>query len=193
MRRLWNKQFIGCKESCLDGVVTLLPRLEMSMKKSIRKVFMTLLVLSFAIPSVAQGNSETGLWTSIEVEKKLDERFSVAGEAELRFHHNLRKADRWSVAGGVEYKLSEWLKVDAGYKFISSYNAAETKMKDNGKDILKRTASYGDSRHRLYASVAVRWMPLVSASRCANDGSTLAPVQPMLTVTTTMKTVGRQE
>jgi len=153
MRRLWNKQFIGCKESCLDGVVTLLPRLEMSMKKSIRKVFMTLLVLSFAIPSVAQGNSETGLWTSIEAEKKLDERFSVVGEAELRFRNNLRKADRWSVAGGLEYKLSEWLKVDAGYKFISSYKAAETKMKDNGVDFLKRTASYRDSRHRLYASV----------------------------------------
>ena len=82
---MWNKQFIGCKESCLDGVITLLPRLEMSMKKSIRKVFMTLLVLSFAIPSVAQGNSETGLWTSIEAEKKLDERFSVVGEANCGF------------------------------------------------------------------------------------------------------------
>lgn len=150
---MWDKQFFGSKKLCLNDYVPGLSKLMMPIKKFLGKVFMTLLVLSFAIPSVTQGNSETGLWTSIEAEKKLDERFSVAGEAELRFRGNLRKADRWSVAGGMEYKLSEWLKVDVGYKFISSYKAAETKMKDNGKDILKRTASYRDSRHRLYASV----------------------------------------
>lgn len=150
---MWDELFFGSRKSRFDDYVPGQPKLKIPIKRTIGKVLMMLVAVSFAMPSVAQENSETGLWTSVEVEKKLDKRFSVTGEAELRFSDNLRNTDRWSVAGGVEYKLHEWLKLDSGYKFVRSRNAAETEMKDNGVDILKRTVSYRDSRHRLFASV----------------------------------------
>lgn len=118
-----------------------------------RKLLLLLLAAVMAVPAAAQDDAETGLWSSIEVQKKLSKKVTLSGEAEFRMGDDMKNADRWTLSGALAYKPAKWVKFDAGYKFMRVHNLSETKLKDNGIDIAKWTASYWDSRHRLFASV----------------------------------------
>lgn len=111
------------------------------------------LLLAVAIPSGAQeSSSETGLWISSEVQKKLSAQWSVSGEAEYRLRDNFGSTDRWTVALSTAYKPLSWLKLDAGYKLMRVLNPGEAKWKDNGVDMDKWTPAWWCTKHRFFAS-----------------------------------------
>ena len=113
----------------------------------------TLLAIAISIPSLAQRNTESGLWTSSEVQKKIAKQWTLSAEAEYRLHDNFGSTDRWTLSAAATYKPVKWLKMDAGYKFMRVLNDDETSWKDNGVDPNKWTPAWWCTKHRLFASV----------------------------------------
>lgn len=106
-------------------------------------MFITGLLLAL-IPSLsmAQGTKEElqeeiGARISIAADKKIKQGFHVIADAEFRLSDNLSNFGRYQFGAGVTYKALDFLKLGAGYTFIS---------KKNSSDIWK-------PRHRLYGDM----------------------------------------
>ena len=123
-----------------------------TMLKMPKAALALLAAMVLAVPACAQGDTETGLWTSAEVQKKLSKQWNVSAEAEYRLRDDFGSTDRWTLSASAAYKPAKWLKLDAGYKFLRVLNDDETTWKDNGVDPNKWTPAWWCTKHRLYAS-----------------------------------------
>lgn len=101
----------------------------------------------------AQAQSEGGLMMGAEVEKALNKKLSISVEAELRSRNNFKTLDRLSVGLGASYKMTKWLKADAGYTLLDNQFREEIDYKASGAYNHWRP-SYWGIRHRLYASLS---------------------------------------
>ena len=63
-----------------------------------------------------------GTILSLEGVKKIDKKFSVDLEAEMRTRDDVKTVDRWSAGLSLDYKLMKWLKISAGYTFLYDNN-----------------------------------------------------------------------
>lgn len=100
----------------------------------------------------AQGD-DFGMWYEIGAEKKLNKKWSVGLEGELRTRNNTRTMDRWGAGVSAEYKIIKGLKASAGYTFLYDNNKEELTMKSDGLRPNKWMPSYWGSRHRLNVSL----------------------------------------
>lgn len=107
-------------------------------------------ILTAALPATAQ--SEGGLLLSAEAEKKIDKKLSVSLEADMRTRNNFKTMDRWSLDLGASYKLTKWLKADAGYVLLNQNNHEKINYKTSGAYDNWRP-SYWGLKHRVYASL----------------------------------------
>ena len=103
-----------------------------------------------AIGCMAQ--SESGLIVGIEAEKKIDKKWSVGVEADLRTRNNFQTMDRWSIGLGAGYKMTKWLKASAGYTLLNSNNREKISYKASG-DYNNWRPSYWGVKHRVYGSL----------------------------------------
>ena len=118
------------------------------------------MMLCLATMAASAQGDDFGIWTSIEVQKKIDKKWSVGLESEFRLQDNAKEFERWTAGVSGIYKPTKWLKLEAGYKFIHNYSLAETKGKitkyldeaeEHPKNIKIRTSdSYWNSRHRVF-------------------------------------------
>ncbi|MBQ5409368.1 MAG: DUF2490 domain-containing protein [Muribaculaceae bacterium] len=133
--------------------------------KNLAKSIIVFLALATAIPSHAEwepegtpfdgkSGNDFGVWMTVGAEKKINKKWSLGLEFEYRLRDNIVDGkgwgapSRWNIAIGAEYKPLNWLKVDAGYKFMRDYSLAEW----NDKKQEETTAFWG-TKHRVYASV----------------------------------------
>ena len=110
----------------------------------------------------ADDGDDFGTILSLEGVKKIDKKFSVGLEAEMRTRDDVKTVDRWSGGLSLDYKLMKWLKISAGYTFlydnnerISYYDEGDGKVK---KGIVeagspKKRAQYWGVRHRFNVSL----------------------------------------
>ena len=101
----------------------------------------------------ASAQSESGLLLGVEANKKLSKQLSISLEAELRTRNNFKTMDRWAVGLGAQYKLTNWLKADAGYKLLNTNFREDIDLKESGAYNHWRP-SYWGVKHRFYASLA---------------------------------------
>ena len=101
-----------------------------------------------------------GLDFSLEVQKKIDKKWSVSLEGELRTRNNAQTNDRWSIGLGVDYKVAKWLKASAGYNLlydnyerITYYDETDDAVDDGDADVgdPKKRAQ----RHRFNVSLTL--------------------------------------
>ena len=111
-----------------------------------------LLILLSAFALTASAQEESGTWTSAGISKKVSKRLSLDGELELRTANTLQNIDSWRLGFGAGYKLTPWLKANAGYTFIYDYNPRDTTYNARGR-ANKVNKVYFSPRHRLYASL----------------------------------------
>ena len=111
-------------------------------------------ILASVLPVTAQ--SEGGMVLSAEAEKKIDKNLSVNVEANMRTRNDFKTMDRWSVGIGAQYKLTSWLKADAGYVLLDDNNRAKTTYKASGAEN-KWRPSYWSIKHRVYASLTASY------------------------------------
>ena len=129
-----------------------------------KRLVILMMVCVAAMTARAQSD-DFGIWTSIEVQKKIDKKWSAGFETEFRLQDNAKELDRWTAGVSGVYKPTKWLKFEAGYKFIRYYTLAETKGKvtkylDDDelepKNIKIRTSdSYWNSRHRVFLAATL--------------------------------------
>ncbi len=106
-----------------------------------------------SLPMAAQ--SEAGLIAGAEAEKKISKDLSIGFEADLRTRNNFKTMDRWSIGISGSYKLTKWLKADAGYKLLD-YNNREKIVNytsSKGNDKIKWRPGYWSMKHRIYAGL----------------------------------------
>jgi opacity protein-like surface antigen len=114
------------------------------------KVIATVLMAAMYLPLSAQ--SEAGLLIGAEAEKKVNKKLSIGIEAEMRTRDNLKTIDRWKFGIGAEYKLTNWLKADAGYNLLNQNFREDYNYKSSGA-LNKWRPSYWGIKHRVYASL----------------------------------------
>ena len=115
-----------------------------------------LIICALVLPLVVNAQDKSndfGIWTSVGAEKKINKKLSVGVEAEFRTRNSSKTADRWSGSISANYKLSDWLKVGAGYKFIYNNNSEKITYNTDGSYNNWRPSFWG-SRHRFFADVA---------------------------------------
>ena len=123
-----------------------------------KRITILMMLCLATMPASAQGD-DFGLWTSIEVQKKIDKKWSVGLESEFRLQDNAKEFERWTAGVSGIYKPTKWLKLEGCYNFIRNYSLAETKGKitkyldeaeQHPKNIKIRTSdSYWNSRHQI--------------------------------------------
>jgi hypothetical protein len=119
------------------------------------KKILVLIICALTLPLAvsAQDKSDNfGIWTSIGAEKKIDKKLSVGVEAEFRTRNSSKTADRWTGSISASYKLLDWLKLGAGYKFIYNNNGEKITYHKDGSYNNWRP-SYWGTRHRFYADL----------------------------------------
>ena len=109
-----------------------------------KRLIIALFLSAFAVTSHAQ--DDFGVWSEVNVEKKLTSRFSVEGGAELRTRDNSKEIERWSVGAEAGYKFTNWFKLSAGYVLLRDNN--EKWNEDHDK-----LAEYWGTRHRFNTSL----------------------------------------
>ena len=114
------------------------------------KIIATALLAVMSLTAAAQ--TEGGLIAGAEVEKKVNKQLSVDVEVELRTRNDFKTMDRWSWGLGASYKLTKWLKADAGYTFLNSNYREDISYKSSGAYNNWRP-SYWGIRHRVHASL----------------------------------------
>lgn len=115
-----------------------------------KRIMTAALAACIAMPMVAQ--SESGLYASVEAEKKLSKKLDLTLEADLRTRNDFKTLDRWSIGLGASYKLNKWLKADLGYKLLDYNNREKITYEDNG-DYNHWRPSYWSIKHRVYAGL----------------------------------------
>ncbi|MBR4192439.1 MAG: DUF2490 domain-containing protein [Prevotella sp.] len=114
------------------------------------KIILTMLIAAMSMPMMAQ--SEGGLLLEAGAEKKINKKLSIGVEGDFRLRNDFKDVDRWSLGIGASYKLTSWLKADAGYKLLNTHFREDASYKSSGA-LNKLTPSYWGIRHRLYASL----------------------------------------
>ena len=74
-----------------------------------------LLVVGTTSAMIAQDNDFT-TWTKFKVNHKIDSRFAVSGDLELRTEDDMSAIDRWGISVGGDYRAFSFLKFEIGYE-----------------------------------------------------------------------------
>ena len=105
-----------------------------------------------AATAFADDNNDFGIKYSAETSKKINKHWSVDAGVGFRTRDNAKTADKWDVSVGAGYKITHWLKANAGYQFIYDNNEEKFKYNSTG-DVTKWRPSFWGPRHRTYASL----------------------------------------
>lgn len=106
------------------------------------------------LPALAEG--EAGMILQAGVQKRVTKRFSATLTAELRLRNNFKSIERWSLSPMADYKLTDWLRADAGYMLLRT-QFQQTLSTATGKELQR--AGYWDMKHRFYVSLTGTYNP----------------------------------
>ena len=106
------------------------------------------LMVLLSLPGKLYAQSDDfGIWTGVEVKKKILSGWDASLEGEFRTRDGVKTVERWSGAVATSYKVSSWLKASAGYTFIHYYHPMEVTKKGN------YIPEYWQPRHRFHVSL----------------------------------------
>ena len=122
--------------------------------------------IALLLPAAAAAQSDFGLWLSAGAEKKINKRWSVEAEAEMRTRNDAQTVDRYDVGLTGEYKICKWLKASAGYELRVVNNREKLTYNASGSYNNWRP-SYWGVRHAVHAGLtaSVKWDRLTVSLR----------------------------
>ena len=115
------------------------------MERGIRLSLVLAFLLLASVEVKAEGD-DFGIWSEVDVEKKISKKMSLEGDLELRTRDNVKTVDRWSGSVGASYKLTDWLKASAGYTLLYDNN-------EKWNDKQTKVAKFWGVRHRFNVSL----------------------------------------
>ena len=110
------------------------------MERSVRLALVLSALLLSSVGVRAEGD-DFGIWTELNVEKKLTNRINLELFGENRSRNSHETVDRWSVGLGASYKLTNWLKASADYTYLYDHN-------EKWNDKQTKVANFWGTRHR---------------------------------------------
>ncbi|MBR4728638.1 MAG: DUF2490 domain-containing protein [Prevotella sp.] len=110
------------------------------MERSVRLCMVLAFVLLASVEIKAE-DDDFGIWTEVNVEKKISRSLSVDGGVELRTRDHVKAVDRWSGSIGASYKLTDWLRASADYTLLYDNN-------EKWNDKQTKVANFWGTRHR---------------------------------------------
>ena len=111
------------------------------MERSVRLALVLSALLLSSLGVRAEGD-DFGIWTELNVEKKLTNRICLELFGENRSRNSHETVDRWSVGLGASYKLTNWLKASVDYTYLYDHN-------EKWNDKQTKVANFWGSRHRV--------------------------------------------
>ena len=112
-----------------------------------KKQLHTLLFMMLMPLAVMAQDNDFGMNYSAGITKKIDKKWSVGGELEMRTCNNTQTFSRFSGAVEGQYKFTKWLKASAEYKFL--YDRRNEKL----NEMSTYRPSYFTPRHRVSVSL----------------------------------------
>ena len=140
------------------------------------KIWLLMLLLSVVSSVYAQDDDFT-TWTKFKVNHKIDSRFSVSGDVELRTKDDMNKWDRWGLTVGGDYRAYSFLKLgvayethlrdlgNSGWKFRHRYHLSATAsfryqwLKVSLRERFQQTFDSGDAETRLRSRLKLSYAP----------------------------------
>ena len=129
------------------------------------------------VSSVYAQDDDFTTWTKFKVNHKIDSRFSVSGDVELRTKDDMNKWDRWGLTVGGDYRAYSFLKLgvayethlcdlgDSGWKFRHRYHLSATAsfryqwLKVSLRERFQQTFDSGDAETRLRSRLKLSYAP----------------------------------
>lgn len=129
------------------------------------------------VSSVYAQDDDFTTWTKFKVNHKIDSRFSVSGDVELRTKDDMNKWDRWGLTVGGDYRAYSFLKLgvayethlcdlgDSGWKFRHRYHLSATAsfryqwLKVSLRERFQQTFDSGDAKTRLRSRLKLSYAP----------------------------------
>ncbi len=114
-------------------------------------------IIALATTATYAETNDGGLWLSAGAEKKIGKKTEVSIDADFRTRNDFKTVDRWSAGISGSYKLTKWLKADAGYTLLYYNRQEKLTMHDNplSDEPLYNNwrPSYWSAAHRFNASL----------------------------------------
>ena len=128
---------------------------------------MALLLAMLMLAPISSANAQStndsfGIWATVEASKKINKKFKVVADAELRTTNIVKEIERATVGAKVEYKVLKWLKTNVGYSFMYTHKPQTKNLKDPVYDEEENFVDYEYNidhaywtiRNRVYATVS---------------------------------------
>lgn len=111
------------------------------------------LLLAVPFVGLCAQDDDFGIGVGVKAKKKFTRDFAVSADGEFRTQDGLNDVERWTIGAGAAYRITSWLKSDAGYSFIYKRKLSEVTRKGN------IVSPYWSPRHRLHLSLngEVKW------------------------------------
>ena len=140
------------------------------------KIWLFVLLFGMSFPAWAQSD-DFNTWTKFKVNHKIDSRFSVSGDLELRMKDDVSRLDRWGLTVGGSYRPCSFLNLGVGYethlrnlgdsdwKLRHRYHISATAnfryqwLKVSLRERFQQTFDRGDSETRLRSRLKLSYAP----------------------------------
>ena len=140
------------------------------------KIWLFVLLFGMSFPAWAQSD-DFNTWTKFKVSHKIDSRFSVSGDLELRMKDDVSRLDRWGLTVGGSYLPCSFLNLGVGYethlrnlgdsdwKLRHRYHISATAnfryqwLKVSLRERFQQTFDRGDSETRLRSRLKLSYAP----------------------------------
>ena len=140
------------------------------------KIWLFVLLFGMSFPAWAQSD-DFNTWTKFKVNYKIDSRFSVSGDLELRMKDDVSRLDRWGLTVGGSYRPCSFLNLGVGYethlrnlgdsdwKLRHRYHISATAtfryqwLKVSLRERFQQTYDRGDSETRLRSRLKLSYAP----------------------------------
>ncbi len=109
-------------------------------KRWMMRAGLSLMAALLSVGTASAQSDDFGIWTEVNVEKKLSNRLTLEGGLDTR-NKGLDEMERRSVGLGLDYKIADWLKAGVSYSLLIDHN---NKVNSSGK----KYADYWGLRHR---------------------------------------------
>jgi len=119
--------------------------------KKILFLFPFSFLLSLAICDAVADDKGAGI--ELSASKKVTKGLSISLDGEVRTQEAVSEMERFSIGADLSYKISSWLKADAGYLLMAKRTLEKAK-----KNYVY--SAYWSPRHRAFSSLTFSWEPI---------------------------------
>jgi len=133
-----------------------------SIMLSIRKYFFAIILLANVSLIFAQ-SSDWGLWTSIDAEKKLSQKWELDVAAQYRMKDHISVTDQIRGSVDISFKTGKYLKLGAGYELIAKNKVKQDIYVYRNRFRVQATSSYK------YARFTVSWRTRIQLTLLENS------------------------